>query len=307
MGAVFAVQVRTGFETKAKEMLKHVFLNAGETLVKGIYALETHTEIINKDTEEIETEARINEEDIATHLAKERYRSAITNRRMQLQAIERYNSPEYEETKKAYKAEINQLEKQVAKLRNTSKKIHSVLKGYLLIELKWDSEYLPNHLWHLIKSVPLVQNILSTTPIPQEEMEQFISNMEDILEPEVVVTFEKEKEVEEVKEITSELLYEANKESTTKEEQEQIFEQIDNLNLSVVEKAKQIIKDQPVNTLIKKIKAFVKRKREMVSMPLTLLEKIYTNKELKFIGNLVNGKDFLYRLENLANQKVVLE
>ena len=44
--AFFVVQVRTGAEIEAKEMLKTVLLRSGDSMVKAIYAMETFTEII---------------------------------------------------------------------------------------------------------------------------------------------------------------------------------------------------------------------------------------------------------------------
>src|SRR5690625_2921511 len=52
MGSMFAIQVKTGSETKVKEMLKYVLESASYDLVKGIYANETHTKIISENDHE---------------------------------------------------------------------------------------------------------------------------------------------------------------------------------------------------------------------------------------------------------------
>lgn len=306
MGSVFAIQVRTGLETKAKEMLKHVLIKTNETMVKAIYALETHTEFINGNSEVVNVNA-ITENDISEHLTKESYRSAISNKRKQLEAIERYDTPKYNEMKNLYEKEINILESKLTQLKSTTKSLHSVLSGYLLIELEQNSTYLPNRLWHLIKSVPLVSKILSTDPIPEEEMEQFISNLDEVLVPQVEISFEKEVDFEEVNKMQCKVLEEVNQKGISKEEEEALIDKIDNIKLSVVEKVKKIIESKPENPLFNKIKAFIKRKREVVSMPLRLLENLYTDNELQFIGKTINGKDFLYRLSNLSNRKMVQE
>ncbi|RKJ17219.1 hypothetical protein D7X33_46935, partial [Butyricicoccus sp. 1XD8-22] len=214
-----------------------------ETLVKSIYALETHTEFIREDSKGVDTAATVSEEDITEHLTKERYRSCITNRRLQLQVIERYNSPEYEDIKREYKKEINELENKVAKLKGATKSIHSVMSGYLLIELKNKATYLPDYLWHLIKSVPLVSKILSTTPIPEEEMNYFVSNLDEVLVPETEINFGKELNFEEIEETQSEILEEVNKKGTSKEKQEALLNKIDDMKLSVVDKAREIIEN----------------------------------------------------------------
>lgn len=307
MGAVFAIQVRTGFEVKAKEMLKHVLLQSNVQDVKGIYALETYTEFINAETKSVDRDS-INEEDISNHLLKERYSSAITNKRLQLEAIDRYDSPEYRSIKKQYKKEINELQRKVSELRKRTKSIHSVMSGYLLIELKSSVTYLPDLLWSLIKSVPLVSKVLSMNPIPADEVKQFFYKLKDALVPDIEIQFGKELEYDEIDKIETKLLEKVNEKGTTKEEQERLFDQMDDYRLSVVEKIKSLLqkkKEKPVNPFLQKINAFIRRKKEVVSMPLHYLENLYTHEELKFIGERINSKDFLNRLDRLIGGNVV--
>lgn len=304
MGAVFAIQVRTGQEIKAKEMLKHVFVNAGESLVKGIYALETHTEFINNNRDDVNLEFEITEQDIATHLSKERYRTAISNKRAQLKAIERYESKEYIEIKRQYRNEIYELERKLLNLRVKSKHLHSVLKGYLLIELHWNSTYMPNHLWHLIKSVPLVQNILSEFPIPKEEFNQFISNLDSALEPEVIISIDKENDVERTEEIVKDLLTEANAKSTKEKRKEEIFKQIDDLYYCAAEKIRSIISNTS-NNLLKKIKIYISRGYETISMPISLLNKVYKPVEIKELSKGLDKKDLVSKIQSLSSPREV--
>ncbi|MEN1969708.1 transcription termination/antitermination NusG family protein [Lentibacillus sp. N15] len=302
MVAVFAIQVRTGLEIKAKEMLKHVFGQANEFLVKGIYALETYTEFINSQTNTIDTKAEINEGDISSHLIKDRYRSAITNLRLQLEAIERYNSPEYENKKSVYRQQIRQLENEMTTIKKTSKSLHNVMSGYILVELEHNSTYLPKNIWHLIKNVPFVNKILSTTPIPEEEMRCFINNLEEITLPEAEINFGKQTDEETIDEVQAKSLTELNQKETTKEWQNKLLDRIDDINVSVVEKIKTLLENKPV---LHKVKAFVKRSAEIVSMPLHYLEKLYTNEELQCIGQRLNKKNFLHRLDHFTNEETL--
>lgn len=304
MRSVYAVQVRTGFESKAKEMLKHVLLNANEKLVKGIYALETYTAFISNKTNSVDTDYSVTEEDISNHLRKGFYQSEISNLRMQLEIIEPYNTPEYDDIKKGYREEVNRLERKVEQIRSATKTIHSVMPGYILVELKNNATYLPDRIWHLIKSVPFVNRILSTAPIPEHEMQSFISNLDKILEPEVEIEFGKEVDHEEVREVQSEILEEINSKEISKEDEQSLLEKIDQIQFSVVEKAKEIIANKPSNPFFRKIKAFVKRKKEVVSLPLSYLAELYTETELRFIGKRIEAKDFLLRLNNHAAMAV---
>src|SRR5699024_3175197 len=197
MGAFFAVQVRTGQEIKAKEMLKYVLEQKGVSIVKEIFANETHTKFVKNDTLEVSECRNVTEEDIQNHLRKERINNSINNRRQQLEVIESQTNEASEILKEAYRKEISKLQREVHEIREDSKVLKSVLSGYILIELHTNSVYLPNELWHMIKSVPVVTNILSTTPIPEEEIEFFFDKLETSTDPEVVMDFDKA-EAEEV-------------------------------------------------------------------------------------------------------------
>lgn len=302
MGAVFAVQVRTGFETKAKDMLKYVFTNHRVDLVRGIFANETHTEFISDKTNNVSDEFIVTEEDIANHLQKERILSAINNRRQQLDIVNRYNDEEYESIKIAYRKEIRELEKQVQSIRGKSKAIHSVLSGYILIELELNSTYLPNELWHMIKSVPYVQSILSTDPIPEDEINRFFDRIGEITEPEVNITFEKEKTYDEIKKEQEELLIEINKENSNVNETEKLEEELDNLHLNIVDKVVSYINNKPVNDYLSKIKAFIKRNRKTVTMPKSIFCELYGEDERTRISRFLSSKDFIDRFNKLIGK-----
>lgn len=306
MGAVFAIQVQSGKETVAKEQMKQRITMMNEKQIKSIYSLETFTEVINKDTDGV-NELKITEQDIATHLQKERYRSSINNIRLQLESLDRYTSEKYEQIKNRYKKEINGLKHEMNMNTKNSKNIHSVMKGYLLVELNQEDEFMPNDVYHFIKDTPSVVSVLSTISIPTEEMDYYISNLNKLVEPEAVIEIEEQAEGEVVDEKVSELLHEANKVETTKSEQIELFEEIDELQLSVVEKTKELVEEKPLNSLLSKVKAFISRKKEMVSMPMNMFLDMYTDIEIENFGREMKKKDFLNRLERLVSRKVALE
>lgn len=300
MGSVFAVQVTTGLEIKAKEMLELVIQKANETLIKGIYALETHTNIISKKTQGSEVEKGITQKELSDHLERQELRARITNKRRQLDSIERYNTDKYIQLKQEYRTRINELEARFNEIGKSSKKIHSVMSGYILIELTQNSTYLPNQLWHLINSVPIVNKILSVNPIPEEELEWFATCLEEALEPQVEVMLNTELEYEEEVEQESDILRQINNKETKKCEEVHLLDKLNEVKLSVVEKVRKLVEERKCNPFLDRVKCFVRRNTEIIIMPLHYLEKLYTEEELQFIGERISAKDFLKRLKRMS-------
>lgn len=300
MGSVFALQVRTGQEIRAKEMLKMTLLNESDTHVKGIYAFETYTEMFSQGDDI--NHSPVNEEDISSHLAKERYRSAISNKRSQLEALNKHTTPELKKVKDKYRKEIRMLESEMRSVRENSKSLHSVLSGYLLVELNQNSTYLPNHLYHLFNNTPLINNVLSTTPILEEELNQFIDGLDIALEPQIVMNMDSDIDHESIDRKASKLINEVNNDNVTSEEEEELLSQIDDLRVSVIEKVKSFLSKKKNNTF--GLKAFIQNNKEVVSMPLSTFQKMYKSltEARKFFGNYgMNKKDFLKRLKLLFN------
>lgn len=304
MGSFFAVQVMTGKETRTKDLLKQSLFYKDMDLVKGIYANETHTEFVNHKTKSVNDDFLITEEDISLHLEKERMRSYITNRRLQLEAIEKYDSLECEVLKKEYRKEISQLEKQVREMKERSKAVHSVLNGYILIELSIDVLELPPELWHVIKNTPNVISILSSVPIPKHEVDRFFEQITSNAEPEIVVSFDKELSYDDCKEKQFELLDKLNAKDSnlTKSEIGKIENELDNVHENIVSKVNTVIDSKPVNHFVRKVRAYVKRKHKMVSLPKRIFNKLYGVAERSQIGNLICEKDFIKRFTKLFHQ-----
>lgn len=309
MGAVFAIQVRTGQELKAKTMLCHVLEKASDRLVKSVLALETQTHILEKSNNHTVT-TKPTEEEIETHLIKQEKRALITNRRRQLEAIKNYSVKMYEELKRDFLDEINELENEIKTLNTKKTKIKSVLSGYILIELRLNSERLPNYLWHLIKSVPLVQNIFEM-PIPEYEMEAFAQRLDEVLEPEVEFSLADdigEKEIEAIKiALINEFREKRRKKQLRRDDDVAIIEKFDRMRKSIMEKVYNFLNaKKKENNLFSRISINKTRNRQTVILPYKIFEKLFPNNETEFINGQVQAKDFLCRLERLSDTKGVM-
>lgn len=301
MGSVFAVSVQSGKEILAKEMLLRKFVESNESLIKGIYALETHTKFIKlKENKEIcKNSVRIDESDVSTHLQMERYRTAINSKESQLKALNRYQSQEHKDDKKRYRKEIKLLRKKMTELRKSSRNIHSVLKGYILIEFNLNSEYMPGHIYHLINETIYVNSVLSTMPIPHDEFNQFISNMDKLVEPEIVIELEKEKDVQKINNMISSLINEYNQKATNKDRKREIEEKIEELQFDTTKEIKKSISNN--SELKQKIKTFTRRGQKKVSMPFSTFEKMYNDKEIEEVSHKgVDKEDLVTRVEQLS-------
>lgn len=159
----------------------------------------------------------------------------------------------------------------------------------------------------MIKSVPLVNRILSVNPIPEDELEYFATCLEESLEPQVEVALNKELDYDKLIEKESKLLSQINAKETNKDEENRLLEKLDELRLSVVEKVRTLIEQNKTNPFLDKIRCFVRRKKEVVSMPFRYLEELYADEEIRFIGERINAKDFLERLENKLGNREVLQ
>lgn len=315
MGAVFAVQVRTGYEIKAKEMLCHVLEKANEQLVKAVYALETQTELID-DASDKRISSKPSTEDIKAHLRRKEIRASISNKRRQLEAMQRYKSKEFEEMKEQYRKEINRLEKELKEEKNAKKKFKSVLNGYILIELKTNSIKLPDYLWHLIKSVPLVQNILSRDPIPEEEIDAFANKLEEILEPEVEFVVENDITEEKDEEIRKEIVNEFSriierrkkkKEYVYETSRVEVIEKYEEMKKGAIHKVKELLRlKKERNNLIHKINLNEHKKQLKVKMPIRVFNALFSGSEIKFVKGRMQAKDFLERLRDFSGERGVL-
>src|SRR5690554_2159700 len=171
MGAFFAIQVQTGQEIQVKDMMEKVlsrFCWKEEPIIKSIYASETYTETIKSDKINFDSiEMSLNKDDTEKYIHYRKLQSHVNNLKIAYDALGTKDS----ELKKSYKESIRNINAEIRKMRKQGiKKMKSVMDGYILIELVPNSHYLPDLLWHAIKQIPKVINILSKWSIPQEEV-----------------------------------------------------------------------------------------------------------------------------------------
>src|SRR5699024_2967401 len=165
------------------------------------------------------------------------------------------------------KHKINQLynEQQTYETNTTTK---SLLPGYMLIELNTDIEYMPSNLYHLIKSSPLIQEILSNISVPKSEIEWMFELAE---ESQVEIQFEEVMDNQEMETKEKEAVYQSNIASHPEEKKSYIKEyeqEAENL-VSKVNNVKNKFEDT-----INQIKGFIKRKKETVRMNVSLFKEI---------------------------------
>src|SRR5699024_3845380 len=201
--AFFAVQVRTGSEIAVKKMLKDVLNQSGDDTVTSIYALETYTQTTHPlDISELSAA------DLTNHLYVQRLQENLSNLRFAYDQMQGYEDAGSLDLIGEYHHQIKDSTTKLKGLRNTCKKIDSVLKGYVLIELDNKFHYMPKHLWHLIKSIPKVTGFPSRMNIPQHEINAFFEEVE--MSAEVELKFNEVLSYDEHVQVQSELRHQEN-------------------------------------------------------------------------------------------------
>ncbi|GAB3051197.1 transcription termination/antitermination NusG family protein [Virgibacillus ainsalahensis] len=261
----FAVQVVSGSEIAVKEMLGKHLMRSGDNEIKSIYALETYTQTANElDFSEL-TEA-----DITSYLNVQRLQTNLSNLRFAYDQMQGNEDTGSLNMIVEYRQQIKDLTTKLKNLRNKSKKIESVLKGYILIELDSNFHYLPKHLWHLIKSIPKVTGFPSRMNIPQHEIDTFFEETE--MSAEVELQFNEILSYEKHVQMQNDLLQQANQ-SNKLEEEKVLVHSIDDMNTDVTAEINTL--KQTHDSMIDCVKAFIKNKRETVTMPVILFQKLY--------------------------------
>lgn len=280
MSAVFAVQVQTGRELEAKQLLQVVLDRAGDTMVKSVYAMESVTQVLSDVQEEIPFE--LSQDDIPHHLHLKRLNEYLGNLRAGYGELMESKSSEYpHDLESSYKESIRQIQSLIQKIKKKVKgRMKSVLPGYILVELNVNYHTLPAHLWHLIKSVPKVIGVVSQNNIPQDQLKQFFKTTE--VEQEMEVQMSLKEEVQSVEHQVRELLHQANVAADVKEKKE-LFEAVEEEPKTLVERVNDIKESVQPNSrlqrLIQRSKAFVRRSKETFVFPIRLIEKIYNDRD----------------------------
>jgi len=295
----FVVQVRSGAEIEVKEMLNTVLNRAGDSMVKALYAMETFTEIIRDDNIAVDL-SELNANDISEHLYVKRIQAGLNNLRIAYDKLKEYKDAKSLTLLDTYKDSIRDLSRQLREVRKNTKKISSVISGYILVELNVDFYYFPDNLWHLVKSVSKVTGIPSKFNVPQEEIDAFFRQVD--ITPEVEIQFEELLSSEEVVTVRNELLYEANKVVGTVEEKV-LLEQIDIIATKVVESINEmknhIDSTNPILSILERCKAFIRRKRQTVVMPKDIFLNLYNDIEVQSFFPAQSYFEFLKRFRSI--------
>lgn len=297
--AFFAVQVHTGAEIKVKEKLEFLLnKHSWKHDVKAVYALETYTELVNENKTSFDF-SELDNKDICEFMQLQRMRMGLANLRQQYVALKRHTETEISLVN-TYKEKICELTSEIKDFRQRTKQVTSLLKGYILVEIQQNFWKLPNELWHLIKSVPQVVNILKNS-IPDYEIKSFFNKIK--VTPEIELELDNILSLDEINEIENELLEKANEIVGTKQEKE-ILEQIDELHVNIETEVETIAQSipvySPIKNLVSKVNTYMRYKKEIVLMPIVLFKQMYKDIETHFTKKLLNKNDYLSRLRKLA-------
>jgi transcription antitermination factor NusG len=301
----FAIQVRCGQEIDAKKMLKSVLEKEKDIRLNGIYALETFTQSITKNSKREEISEFLDDCEVAHYLQAKRTRENLSNLRSAYTRMDLDDQDaEMQKMRVSYQEEIAQQTKELNDMKCRGRKIRSVLKGYILLELEEDLFELPKKLWRLIKSVPKVSGIVSDYSIPDEEITQFFDQID--LTPSVEVCASEEiKSVEALEEEQNEALHTDN---ISTENGNQKPESVKTVEIPI-EKQLEDIKEQtheddPLHRMIVQCQAFIRDKKEGISFPMPLLKYFYRKCSVhSFIGS-SHGSDFIREFLGILRQEV---
>lgn len=309
MSSFFVVQVQTGFEIEAKEFIQVTLDRLKNNSVKTIYAMETFTQISDDALDFSE----LNPEKISEHLYAKKIQASLTSLRNSYDDLKESNTEGTHDLLESYRESIRELTKQLREIRLNTKKVSSLLKGYILIELKDDVFTIPAELWHIIKSVPKVIGFPSKNNVPQEEIDFFFENID--LTPRVEVELDEILTFEEKIEAEAELIQKANKEEVTGTSiEKEILNELDKLQVIdteeiVEENIEHLSADE--KKLFRNFKVEKTKNKEKVSMSAklftTLFPKWKSRNESRYR---FKQRDFLMRLkefiQELTSQQVVI-
>lgn len=309
MSSFFVVQVQTGFEIEAKEFIQVTLDRLKNNSVKTIYAMETFTQISDDALDFSE----LNPEKISEHLYAKKIQASLTSLRNSYDDLKESNTEGTHDLLESYRESIRELTKQLREIRLNTKKVSSLLKGYILIELKDDVFTIPAELWHIIKSVPKVIGFPSKNNVPQEEIDFFFENID--LTPRVEVELDEILTFEEKIEAEAELIQKANKEEVTGTSiEKEILNELDKLQVIdteeiVEENIKHLSADE--KKLFRNFKVGKTKNKEKVFMSAklftTLFPKWKSRNESRYR---FKQRDFLMRLkefiQELTSQQVVI-
>lgn len=175
----FVIKVKTGTELLVKEMLQQVLSKKTieNVTVKGIYAMETFTQLVHNESETLEIQ-NLQNSDITSFLHLKRLQAGLNNLRVAYDNLKPHADVHSMHLLESYREQIRELSKKIQETRKNVKKVISVLKGYILIEVEEMVTLIDNTLWHVIKDTPNVTGLCSNYNVPEEEIEYFFSQLD---------------------------------------------------------------------------------------------------------------------------------
>lgn len=303
--AYFAIQVNTGEELQAKEMLLDLLSRSKieeANDIKAIYTMQKYTTFLNASDDV--SDGFLNEEKEHHHkIVKESIGKHIGNLKKQYEGLKHKKDCKSIALKNSLKDKINQLhhEQQTYKTQTTMK---SLLPGYVLVEIEADIEYLPEGLYDLINEVPLVNSILSRISLPEQDVEWMFETIE-IKESQVEIQFDEVATQQEAEQKEKEAIYYANTAKHPDEEKEYI-EKSKQQTESFISKVNNRKKNSEYT--IDRLKGFIKNKKETVKMSVSLFREIYPETFKTEVLPALSLRDFINRLDRLLSKnRVALE
>ncbi|MGE7920692.1 hypothetical protein ACQKM9_17405 [Viridibacillus sp. NPDC093762] len=292
----FVVQVRTGCEIMVKNMLQR---KINETPIKNvtinsIYAAETFTQI---QENEVDTNKKVCDNDLRSYVDLKNLQAGLNNLRVAYEQLKiKQNDLDSFELLGSYREQIKLLTKQVKSQKAKSHTMSSVIKGYILIEVREMVACIDNALYHVIQSIPNVVGIPNRNEVPKSEIDEFFSKL-DLTSECVIELGEVENETQNSDVKRKNLLEKANKLIGTKKEKD-LLVMYDNL----VRKQREL---ESVPTIINKINGLFKSAtRKYALFRSTFLRcEIFVHKTkvyLKLTSKIYNQfKDFKLTVPNL--------
>ncbi|WP_193065503.1 transcription termination/antitermination NusG family protein [Oceanobacillus oncorhynchi] len=302
----FALQVKTGQELKAKEMIKLLLKKSKEKsshLIKAIYAKETYTQYFdcNEKKKLNLSPEQVTENDIFNSLHLDSLKEGLSNVKKQFDSIKKYEDETSNKMKLDLKKKMDHLTGQIDTIRSTAKNLKAAFPGYILIELRTETLYLPNELWQLLNQCPFVASIPSKHNIPAEEIDYFFSTNAKT-EPDIEIQFEEAVDYDEVMNQKQELLHRANT-TDNQNEEHQMLDEMDELDSDFVSEVNSVSS----HPMMEKLVAFIKNKRKTVKLSLSLLKEIYRTVTNNMLSP-VSSRSFLNQLKSFTqNIRVALE
>ena len=309
MGSFFVLQVHTGFEIEAKEMLQNVLTRTNNRTVKCIYAMEKADSVYrtSKDLDEL---CGLEHEEISEYLHVKRLQAGISNLRHACDAMKRYDDTNTLEMLDSYRESIRTLTKHLREVRERNKKVGSVLSGYILIETHSDASRFPSDLLHAVYSIPRIIGLPSKNNVPQEEVDSFFMQIDTT--PEIEIELDELSNMEEIEQQKQELLQQAN-EVTGSDAEQVLLNQIDDLQNPIETGIEELLREydnrqrkewkgNSIHSKIQAINVTIHQRKKRIRMSQSLFETVYPDARIPLKQNVFVLDDrhtFLQRLKHL--------